>query len=68
MFWYFLGATITSNHLISEWVEPSLPGGVQVSMGDWTKAERLLVGMGRAIFSSLCLASAAWTASVWMST
>jgi len=34
-------------------------------MGDWTKAERLLVGMG--IFSSLCLASAACTASVWMS-
>ena len=36
-------------------------------MGDWTKAERLLVGMGSAIFSSLCLASAACTASVWMS-
>lgn len=44
-----------------------LPGGVQASSGDWTKAERLFVGMGRAIFSSLCLASAACTASVWMS-
>lgn len=49
-------------------IEYSSPGGVQVSMGDWTKAERLLVGMGRPIFSSLCLASAACTASVWMST
>lgn len=46
---------------------PVLPGGVQASSGDWTKAERLFVGMGRAIFSSLCLASAACTASVWMS-
>lgn len=46
----------------------SSPGGVQVSNGDWTKAERLFVGMGSAIFSSLCLASAACTASVWMST
>lgn len=47
--------------------QASLPGGVQASSGDWTKAERLFVGMGRAIFSSLCLASAACTASVWMS-
>lgn len=47
--------------------QAGLPGGVQASSGDWTKAERLFVGMGRAIFSSLCLASAACTASVWMS-
>lgn len=52
----------------TEYEKSRLPGGVQVSMGDWTKAERLLVGMGNAIFSSLCLASAACTASVWMST
>lgn len=44
-----------------------LSGGVQASAGDWTKVERRLVGMGRAIFCSLCLASAACTASVWMS-
>lgn len=56
-----------TNQLPTECEKCSLPGGVQVSMGDWTKAERLLVGMGSAIFCSLCLASAACTASVWMS-
>lgn len=50
------------------WAMQDLPGGVQFSAGDWTKAERRLVGMGRAIFSSLCLARAACTASVWIST
>jgi len=34
-------------------------GGVQASAGDWTNVDRLLVGMGRAIFCSLCFASAA---------
>ena len=52
------------NQLPIEGEKYSLPGGVQVSMGDWTNAERLLVGMGSAIFSSLFLASAACTASV----
>lgn len=45
----------------------NLPGGVQASAGDWTNVDRLLVGMGKAIFCSLCFASAAWTASVWIS-
>lgn len=49
------------------WAKRDPPGGVQFSAGDWTKAERRLVGMGRAIFSSLCLARAACTASVWIS-
>lgn len=44
-----------------------LPGGVQLSIGDCTYADRRLVGIGSAIFSSLCLARAAWTASVWIS-
>lgn len=42
-------------------------GGVQASAGDWTNVDRLLVGMGKAIFCSLCFARAAWTASVWIS-
>lgn len=37
----------------------NLPGGVQASAGDWTNVDRLLVGMGKAIFCSLCFASAA---------
>lgn len=49
------------------WAKWDQPGGVQFSAGDWTKAERRLVGMGRAIFASLCLARAACTASVWIS-
>lgn len=44
-----------------------LPGGVRVSMGDCTYVDLRLVGMGSAIFSSLCLAKAACTASVWIS-
>lgn len=62
------GSLIVTLTIYSECDKSSLPGGVQVSMGDWTKAERRLVGIGSAIFSSLCLASAACTASVWMST
>lgn len=61
-------ARITSSDCYASAKLASLPGGVQLSIGDWTKADRLLVGMGSAIFSSLCLASAACTASVWMST
>ena len=51
----------------SQFLGENVPGGVQLFSGDWTKAERLLVGIGSAIFSSLWLANAACTASVWMS-
>lgn len=37
----------------------NVPGGVHASAGDCTNVDRLLVGMGKAIFCSLCFARAA---------
>lgn len=54
-----LGSAGGSGALRSPWLLINLPGGVQASAGDWTNVDRLLVGMGKAIFCSLCFASAA---------